>query len=95
MLPSRRVLVKADGERVDVNFNSNVNVNSVEAMTELCVSGLGVATPPYYLVETALKNKVLIELLPEWRVESIPLYAVWPNNVFKSHNAKCLLDFLK
>lgn len=94
MLPSRRILIRSDGERADVSFNSNVNVNSVEAMAELCVNGLGIATPPDYLVERALNNKALVELLPEWQVEPIPLYAVWPNNVFKSHNAKCLLEFL-
>jgi len=95
MLPFRRTLVNADGVKVEVNFKSNISVNSVEAMAEFCIHGLGVATPPNYLVERELKNKTLIELLPEWRVEPIPLYAVWPNNVFRSRNAKRLLDFLK
>lgn len=95
MLPSRRILVNGAGDRVDVNFKSNASVNSVEAMTEFCINGLGVATPPDFLVESALKNKVLVEPLPEWRVEPIPLYAVWPNNVFRSRNARHLLDFLR
>lgn len=94
MLPNRRTLIGADGQKVHVNFNSNISVNSVEAMTELCVNGLGIATPPDYLVEHTLKNKVLVELLTNWKIEPIPLYAVWPSNVFQNSNAKRLLSFL-
>lgn len=94
MLPNRRTLIDANGEKVDINFKSNVSVNSVEAMTELCLNGLGIATPPDYLVEKGLKDRSLIELLTDWKIEPIPLYAVWPSNVFQSSNAKRLLSFL-
>jgi DNA-binding transcriptional LysR family regulator len=94
MLPNRRTLVGANGETVDINFKSNISVNSVEAMTELCINGLGIATPPDFLATRALKNNSLVELLSNWKVEPIPLYAVWPSNVFQSSNAKRLLNFI-
>ena len=94
MLQNRRTLVSANGEKVDINFKSNISVNSVEAMTELCINGLGIATPPDLLVTQALKNNSLVELLSDWKVEPIPLYAVWPSNVFQSSNAKRLLNFI-
>jgi len=94
MLPNHRTLIKADGERSEVYFESNISVNSVEAMTQLCINGAGVATPPDFLIKREIKNDLLIELLPSWQVEPIPLYAVWPSNIFQNSNAKRLLDFL-
>ncbi|MCJ8319200.1 MAG: LysR family transcriptional regulator [Colwellia sp.] len=94
MLPNHRKLINSDGEKSEISFESNVSVNSVEAMTQLCINGVGVATPPDFLINSELKSNHLVELLPEWQVESIPLYAVWPNNIFQSSSAKRLLDFL-
>lgn len=94
MLPNYRRLVNSEGEKCEISFESNISVNSVEAMTQLCINGLGIATPPDYLVEQDVKNNLLIELLPNWQVEPIPLYAVWPNNVSHNSNVKRLLAFL-
>ena len=91
MLPNRRTLTNADGKKVDISFNSNI---SVEAIAQLCINGLGIATHPDFLVESEVQNNTLVKLLTHWKVEPIPLYAVWPNNVFQNSNAKRLLDFL-
>ena len=94
MLPTHRTLINAQGEKHQIHFKSTICVNNVEAMTQLCINGLGVATPPDYLVEEGLSKKTLIELLPGWYVEPIPLYAVWPNNVSQTSNTKRLLAYL-
>jgi DNA-binding transcriptional LysR family regulator len=94
MLPNRRTLINADGEKCEISFASKISVNSVEAMTQFCINGAGVATPPNFLIESELNNNILVELLPSWQVEPIPLFAVWPSNVFQNSNAKRLLDFL-
>jgi len=94
MLPNHRTIINAEKEKLDIHFNSSVSVNNVEAMTQLCINGLGIATPPDYLIQQELAQKLLVELLPDWQVEPIPLYAVWPNNSFQNHNAKRLLESL-
>lgn len=94
MLPNHRTLVNSAGEKCDIDFESNISVNSVEAMTQLCINGAGIATPPDYLIEKEIDNNTLVELLPNWQVESIPLYAVWPSNVFQNSSIKRLLEFL-
>jgi len=55
----------------------------------------GLINRPDFLIEREIKSNVLVELLPNWQVEPIPLYAVWPSNVFQNSSAKLLLDFLK
>ncbi|TWX65879.1 LysR family transcriptional regulator [Colwellia demingiae] len=94
MLPNHRTLVNSSGEKCEIGFESNIIVNSVEAMTQLCINGAGIATPPDYLIEKEIKNNALVELLPNWQVEPIPLYAVWPSNVFQNSSVKRLLEFL-
>lgn len=94
MLTNQRTLINSHGEKNVISFKSNISVNSVEAMTQLCINGAGVATPPDFLIENEIKNNMLIELLTNWQVEPIPLYAVWPNNAFQNNNTKRLLDFL-
>ncbi len=94
MLPNYRILLKPGRKPVQINFTSHVYVDSVEAMTQLCVCGLGLATPPNYLVDEALASGKLIEVLPEWCVEPIPVYALWPRNVSDSSNTRRLLDYL-
>jgi len=85
-------------EGLELDFNSSITVDSVEAMTQFCLLGSGIATPPDFLVEQALADQTLVELLPDWHVEDLPLYAVWHNsNVTKGPGNKkveCLIDFL-
>jgi len=95
MLPNHRTLINSGGEKCEIDFKSKISVNSVEAMTQLCINGAGIATPPDFLIEREIKSNVLVELLPNWQVEPIPLYAVWPSNAFQNSSAKRLLDFLK
>jgi len=94
MLPNHRTLVNSSGEKCEIGFESNISVNSVEAMTQLCINGAGIATPPDYLIKSEIENNALVELLPNWQVEPIPLYAVWPSNVFQNSSVKRLLEFL-
>lgn len=65
---------------LELEFSSQLTVDSVEAMTQFCLLGSGIATPPDFLVEQALADGNLVELLPSWQVEDLPLYAVWHNS---------------
>lgn len=94
MLPCTRPLRRDGDEVFHVTYESYVSVDSVEAMTQFCLHGLGLATPPDYLVMEALNNGELVEILPEWQVESLPLFAIWPDNLIENSNSRRLLDYL-
>ncbi|NOU51468.1 LysR family transcriptional regulator [Pseudoalteromonas sp. JBTF-M23] len=94
MLPHSRNVFNERGETLQIRYQSNITVNSIEAMTELCMLGLGVATPPDYLVKGYIEQQKMVQLFPKWQVEDIPLYAVWPNNVPQRGLVKSLLQFL-
>ena len=44
-MPPRRQIKDPEGNYHNLSFGSAISVNSVEAMTQLCIQGLGVATP--------------------------------------------------
>jgi DNA-binding transcriptional LysR family regulator len=69
-------------------------VNSVEAMSHFCELDLGLATLAEWQVVDLIKQRKLVNVLPEWKVTSIPLYAVWPNNVYENSLVKKILKIL-
>ena len=73
-----------------MEFESRVFVDAVEASTQFAILGIGLATPPSFLVEEELRTGTLIDPLPEWQVEPIPIYAVWPQNASMNNNLKLL-----
>lgn len=95
MLPSYRTLIKAGMKPVRVEFESNICVDSVDAMAQLSLLGLGLSSPPDYLVDDLIEQGQLIELFPDWTIEPVPVYAVWPGNVSDNRNTRRLLNFLK
>jgi DNA-binding transcriptional LysR family regulator len=95
MLPQKRQFVNANGKTVNITFDARINVDSVEAMHQMTLQGLGVSTPPDYLVARDLNEGYLVELLPGWTVSPMKIHAVWPPNVSKSSLTALILDFLR
>lgn len=94
MISSTRSLVDKNGKKLTLSYKSQVTVNSVDLMTEFCKNGLGLATPPDFMVNKAIETGELIEVFPEWKVTPISLSAVWPENVSLNSNARIFLDHL-
>ena len=77
-----------------VKYQYQISVNSVEAMHHYCLLGLGLATLTKSQVSESIETGELIHIMPDWKVEPIPLYALWPNNLTPKSKTKKLIDFL-
>ncbi|MBL4601615.1 MAG: LysR family transcriptional regulator [Emcibacteraceae bacterium] len=95
MLPNTRTLIKDDNRSYQLELEGNISANSAEAMVKFAVYGLGISTAAHWLIEDELKDGRLIQVLPDWEVEPMPLYAVWHGNVTKCSNTRRLLNFIK
>jgi len=93
-MPGYRELLDPEGNKYRLHYQSRFEVNSVEALSQQCINGLGLATPPAHLIDQELARGNVIEVLPEWQVPPIPLYAVWPGNVTEHSNTKQFLNYL-
>jgi len=80
MMPPLRTLLDKSGKVCDIPFSPQIEVDNVDAMAQMSRMGLGLSTPPEYLISDDFKNQTLVEILPEWQPTSMEIYAVWPEN---------------
>ncbi len=80
--------------RIRVDYTPRVRVDSVEASCRLARLGVGLAAPPTYLSDEPIRRGELRAVLPEWRLEPLKVYAVWPPNVPASSIAYTLINRL-
>ncbi len=76
--PSRK-FTGADGKEIMVKQAGMLTVNSIEAMVDLTVQGAAVSSPPAHYVSGAVTSGALVQLLPDWALDSMPVHAVWPS----------------
>jgi DNA-binding transcriptional LysR family regulator len=95
MMASARDLVGPDGETQTLRYAARIDVDSVDAMYRMTREGLGLSSPPDYLVDADLDRGDLVEPLPDWTVSPMPVHAVWPPNLPRTGAASALIDVLR
>ena len=68
--------------------------NNITLAREAALAGAGIAALPVMISEAAVQDGELIELLPEARLPTGELYAVYPSRRFQAMKVKAFLDFL-
>ncbi|POZ61999.1 LysR family transcriptional regulator [Chromobacterium alticapitis] len=94
MRPNRKTLRLDSGEAQAFAFQPRLTSNSIDAACRLAIAGCGLATPPVFLVEEDLAAGRLCAVLPEWRVEALGVYAVWPANAARESLTLRLVNHL-
>lgn len=95
MRPNTKTLIHQRGKTCDIDFEPRIIVDSMDAVCQFAIAGLGLATPPAFLVAENIRKGYLVEPLPEWQAEPIPVYVVWPPNVSKASLTFRLIAFLE
>jgi len=67
---------------------------STGAIRALLVAGAGVGTLPEVLVRDHLASGALVEVLPGWRVDPIPVHAAWPSTAVRATLTQSFVEFL-
>jgi len=68
--------------------------NSVLALRDAAIAGLGLALLPTYSCSEALRTGALVRVLEAWEIPDTPLYALMASNKFIPKKLRTLLDFL-
>jgi DNA-binding transcriptional LysR family regulator len=71
-----------------------ISVNDAHALYRLALAGTGLAVLPEFLVQSDFLNGELQHVLPDWTVEPVGVYAVWPPNAPKEGLTKRFIEFL-
>lgn len=79
-IPIAKQLINKKGEIPSINPGTSMEVDSVAALCQMAINGMGVACVPRFLVKSELHDGLLIALSPNWDLMAPGAYVVWPNN---------------
>jgi len=94
MRPNHKILINSTGEKVQVDYQPRITLDSMEAVCQLTLAGLGLSSPPTFMVAKHIAQGQLTEVLPNWRIESLGIYALWPDNDFQKSLSHRLVEHL-
>jgi len=83
---NKAVAVKISGRLTVVEFGS---------MLGACLGGFGIARVKRIGVHRLIQQGALIEVLPDWRGESYPLYALYPSRHLPAAKVRAFVDFVQ
>jgi len=83
-----------NGHTQIVSINSNVSVNSPRSVRALAIADAGIALVPKFIVQDALDQGLLVEILPEYKTISFGMFAIYPHRRYLPQKVRCFIDFL-
>ncbi|MEO1680750.1 MAG: LysR family transcriptional regulator [Pseudomonadota bacterium] len=81
-----------DGTVEAVTGNAQVEVDSIDSVFYFAVQNMGVTILPSFLAARGTASGELVELLPDWKLRDLGIYAVWPD---KSRRESLTLLFVR
>lgn len=78
--PRKPEFRKAGEQKQRIEPEVRINVNDAHALYRLVRAGAGLAILPEFLVNADLSTGAMVHVLPDWTVEPVGVYAVWPPN---------------
>jgi len=85
---------KAGHKTVTLKPASRIAVNDAHALYQFARAGTGLAFVPDFLAEDDINDGIVEYVLPDWHVEDIGIYAVWPQNAPRLGLTRYLVDHL-
>lgn len=84
-----------DGALRTLPLRGRVTVNSAEAYIACCLSGLGLIQIPAYDVRLHVEAGQLVEIMPRYRAESMPMTLLYPHRQHLSRRLQVFADWLE
>lgn len=83
-----------DGARAEVRVSGPLAINSLRAVYDAAVAGLGIAMLPLFAATTQLDTSSLCRVLPDWRGPEAGMHVVYPSGRHLSVKTRSFVDFL-
>lgn len=83
-----------DGKIVRVTGNTQIQVDNIDSLRHLALQGLGTTVLPREMAETSLKSGDFVELIPDWRLKPLGVFAVWPDQSRRENLTVLFVRFL-
>ncbi|MDE2441092.1 MAG: LysR family transcriptional regulator [Betaproteobacteria bacterium] len=83
-----------DGQLESFHVRSRLNANNGEVLTEAAAQGLGITCQPDFIAETFLASGRVVEIMADFPVPELGIYAMLPSNRHVPHRVRVLMDNL-
>jgi len=83
-----------DGERIVLDVSGALSVNDSDAYLAAGMAGLGSIQVPWLKVRHALEHGTLVRVLPEWQMDPLPVYIMYPPNRHLSAKVRVFVDWV-
>jgi len=87
-------MIDPDGKTETVNVSSRIAASSPSAVKEIAAAGGGIGMVPRFIVEPALQQGLLKEVLPGYRTLEFGLFAMYPHRRYLPKKVRCFIDFM-
>lgn len=84
----------SSGQIEKVTGNSQIEVDSIDALFHLVTMNAGATVLPSFLADRGIASGRLVRLLPEWQLSPLGIYAVWPDKSRRESLTLQLVRFL-
>ncbi|MCD2517810.1 LysR substrate-binding domain-containing protein [Massilia sp. G4R7] len=84
-----------DNAEVSVTVNGSLSVNAAEGVRAAVCAGVGIAIASEWMFAPELANGEVEQLLPEWSLPTIDLWAVYPSGRLASAKARAFTAFVR
>lgn len=85
----------ADGQHQCIHIDARIVSNNLIALQQMCEHGLGIGRFARADVTPALRSGVLVQVLAQWHLEAIPIWALTPRRDGEEAKIRAALDHLK
>lgn len=82
-------------ERIAVSVSGRLRAGGGVLLARAALQGLGVVAEPEPLVYEGLRDGRLVQLLPDWEVPPMSLYAVYPQRRHLPAKVQCFIELLR
>jgi len=83
-----------DGRTGKVRLNSNLRANNGEFMLNMAIAGFGVVMQPTFILHEALRDGLLVQIMPTYRWRELRAWAVYPPTRYLPARVRAFIDAL-
>ncbi|WP_063376071.1 LysR family transcriptional regulator [Pseudoalteromonas luteoviolacea] len=82
-------------EACEIDIQPRMRIDDYVVLKQMVIEGVGVAILPDYMCQQSLGRGQLVQLLPDWQLPEVEIYALYPKNRLSIPKVKMFIDFIQ
>ncbi|MEH6577726.1 MAG: LysR family transcriptional regulator [Amphritea sp.] len=83
------------GKEITVQVDGYFQANSGDVVQQMVLADQGIAFLPRWLVQEDIDAGRMLEVLPEYAPDAMPINAIYPHNRYTPLKVSCFIDFIQ